>query len=112
MLGHPLALFPTLENGLSPELYEEIVDILEPDLLDMSDSETDEHPSPEEPILPQINIKGGVLFYRFHKNPRKRCTKIAYRGVYNSGNMYGYETESYVDITQITRKNLVRERVL
>ena len=40
LLGHPLALFPTLENGLSPELYEEIVDILDPDLLDMAESET------------------------------------------------------------------------
>ena len=31
---HPLALFPDLENGLTPELYEEIVDILDPELLD------------------------------------------------------------------------------
>ena len=58
LLGHPLALFPTLENGLSPELYEEIVDILEPDLLDMSDSETEESPSSVEPVLPPINAKG------------------------------------------------------
>jgi len=57
LLGHPLALFPTLENGLSPELYEEIVDILEPDLLDMSDSETEESPSSVEPVLPPINAK-------------------------------------------------------
>lgn len=31
---HPLALFPDLENGLTPELYEEIVDILDPELLE------------------------------------------------------------------------------
>ena len=37
-----LALFPDLEQGLNPELYEEIVDILDPDLLDIigSDDET------------------------------------------------------------------------
>lgn len=68
MLGHPLALFPTLENGLSPELYEEIVDILEPDLLDMSDSETEESPSSVEPVLPPINAKGLVGSYIFHAN--------------------------------------------
>jgi hypothetical protein len=35
-----LALFPTLEDGLSPELYEEIVDILDPDLIDIADGES------------------------------------------------------------------------
>ena len=41
LLAHPLALFPDLEQGLNPELYEEIVDILDPDLLDMLGSEED-----------------------------------------------------------------------
>ena len=40
-MAHPLALFPDLEQGLNPELYEEIVDILDPDLLDMLGSEED-----------------------------------------------------------------------
>ena len=39
LLAHPLALFPDLEEGLNPELYEEIVDILDPDLLDIIGSE-------------------------------------------------------------------------
>jgi len=39
LLAHPLALFPDLEQGLNPELYEEIVDILDPDLLDILESD-------------------------------------------------------------------------
>jgi hypothetical protein len=39
LLAHPLALFPNLEQGLNPELFEEVVDILDPDLLDMLVSE-------------------------------------------------------------------------
>jgi len=53
LLGHPLALFPHLENGLSPELYEEIVDILDPDLIDIDGSDSEETPdqsSTHEPL--------------------------------------------------------------
>jgi len=49
LLSHPLALFPHLENGLSPELYEEIVDILDPDLIDIDQSEDGEESADIEP---------------------------------------------------------------
>lgn len=56
LLAHPLALFPNLEQGINPDLYEEIVDILDPDLLDMigsddesdGSSETNLHPKEED----------------------------------------------------------------
>ena len=44
-----MALFPHLENGLSPELYEEIVDILDPDLIDIDQSEDGEESADIEP---------------------------------------------------------------
>ena len=34
LLEHPLMLLPGLEEGLEPELYDEVIDILDPDLLD------------------------------------------------------------------------------
>merc|ERR1712235_105556 len=37
LLEHPLMLLPGLEEGLEPELYDEVIDILDPDLLDTID---------------------------------------------------------------------------
>ena len=34
LLEHPLMLLPGLEEGLEPELYDEVIDIPDPDLLD------------------------------------------------------------------------------
>ena len=34
LLEHPLMLQPRLEEGLEPELYDKVIDILDPDLLD------------------------------------------------------------------------------
>lgn len=34
LLEHPLMLLPGLEDGLAPELYDEVIDILDPGLLD------------------------------------------------------------------------------
>jgi len=55
LLAHPLALFPNLEQGINPDLYEEIVDILDPDLLDMigSDDESEASNQSENMVQPK-----------------------------------------------------------
>jgi len=40
LLEHPLMLLPGLEEGLDPELYDEVIDILDPDLMNVI-AETD-----------------------------------------------------------------------
>jgi len=84
LLAHPLALFPDLEQGLNPELYEEIVDILDPDLLDIMGSEDDVSSRSDQSELtgdlstselggnksPEVSQKSGVDFMKLLRKKR------------------------------------------
>ncbi len=48
LMQHPLALYPHLEESMPPDVFEDVVDILDPEMNMASDSESEEHPAEEE----------------------------------------------------------------